>query len=52
MMKYLMQEPTKQPDPSNPVHKEVRTPKYRQRIEEDKTKYKRKKKHKEDQDEG
>lgn len=31
-----------------PVHKEVREPKYRQRVEPDETKYTRKKKHKGD----
>lgn len=47
MSKYLIQE-KKTPDPSNPVHKDVRTPKYKQRVEEDRTKYKRKKKHKDE----
>lgn len=49
MMRYSIRQEEKEPnkpDPSNPVHKEVRTPKYRQRIEKDRTKYTRKKKRK------
>lgn len=56
MMRYLIVRNQNQNegsgyDPSNPIHKEVRTPKYRQRVEEDKTKYKRKKKHRQNKDE-